>query len=144
MEDSGEDKPALQQELLGKPEWEITNTALDEALEDVLLPAAEDKPENANASNDVDDKLTKIAPDEELGNALENASKRMQNLELSRIADSSCTAMFKETSLKTSLERLRRLPLKTSLEIEMKILKILLRETIQTDSDQIVLVLYTL
>ena len=124
VEDSGEDEPALQQELLGKPEWEITKTSSDEALEDILLPAAEDKPEKVNTSNDVDDKLTEIAPDKQLGNALKDASKTMQNLELSKLADSSFIAILEETSLEdflsdieeTSLEDFLRDIEETSLE----------------------------
>ena len=102
VENSGEDEPAIQQELLGKPEQDITKTS-DEALEDVLLPAAEDKPEKVNTSNNVDDKLTEIAPDEQLGNALKDASKTIQNLELSKLANSSLIAILEETSLEDFL-----------------------------------------
>ena len=79
VENSGEDEPAISKNSFGKPEQDITKTS-DEALEDVLLPAAEDKPEKVNTSNNVDDKLTEIAPDEQLGNALKDASETMQNL----------------------------------------------------------------
>ena len=111
VENSGEDEPTISENSFGKPEQDITKTS-DEAFEDILLPAAEDKPEKVNTSNDVDDKLTEIAPDKQLGNALKDASKTMQNLELSVVLQ-----LY-----------LRRLPLKTSLEILMKILKILLRD----------------
>ena len=93
VENSGEDEPTLQQELLGKPEQEITKTSSDQALEDILLPAAEDKPEKVNTSNDVDDKLTEIAPDEQL-------------------VDSSFVAILEDSSLEEFLRDIE----KTSLE----------------------------
>ena len=123
VENSGEDELTISENSFGKPEQDITKTS-DEALEDVLLPAAEDKPEKVNTSNDVDDKLTEIAPDEQLGNALKDASKTMQNLELSKLADSSFIAILEETSLEdflsdieeTSLEDFLRDIEETSLE----------------------------
>ena len=104
VENSGEDEPAISKNSFGKPEQDITKTS-DEAFEDVLLPAAEDEPEKVNTSNDADVKLTEIAPDEQL-------------------VDSSFIAILEETSLEDFLRDIERLPLKTSLAILMKILKI--------------------
>ena len=92
VENSGEDEPTNSKNSFGKPEQDITKTS-DEAFEDVLLPAAEDEPEKVNTSNDVDVKLTEIAPDKQL-------------------VDSSFIAILEETSLEDFLSDIE----ETSLE----------------------------
>ena len=80
VENSGEDEPAISKNSFGKPEQDITKTPF-EALEDVLIPAAEDNIEDisdlSEREHEKKDDATSIEVMNTLIEALEDFADRI-------------------------------------------------------------------